>query len=116
MQEVAGKTKQNKKSINSIWLYLELTEKKKKEKKMFVSTCTQAVQSVNGSTNVGIVRHPKKTLILDKNVFLTGKKKKKKVSEILPSGFFQTVVSFFNFFIFVFCFIELFFFHCTKKL
>lgn len=52
----------------------------------------QAVQSVSASTDVEIVRHPKKPLILDKK-HVSHRKKIIFIAKVLPSGFFQTVVS-----------------------
>lgn len=48
----------------------------------------QKVQSVSASTDVEIVRHPKKPLKLDKN-HVSHRKKIIFIAKILPSGSFQ---------------------------
>lgn len=52
----------------------------------------QAVRAVNASTDVEIVRNPKKPLTLDKK-HVSHRKKLIFLAKILPSGSFQTVVS-----------------------
>lgn len=54
----------------------------------------QAVQSVSASTHAEIVRYPETPLVLNKNQVSHRKKNNIiLIAKILPSGFFQTVVS-----------------------